>query len=44
MTRRAANLLWGTAAENHADTLRCDHILRGAAHPNSKQKVSHVEA
>jgi hypothetical protein len=42
----AANLLWGTAAENHADTLRCDHILRGASHPNfKKQKVeTNVEA
>jgi hypothetical protein len=33
---RAANLLWGTAAENHADTLRCDHIYRGEDHPGAK--------
>lgn len=33
---RLVNLRWGTKAENHADTLRMDHILRGERHPGAK--------
>lgn len=32
----AANLRWGTAADNHADTERHGHRLKGERHPHAK--------
>ena len=33
---RSVNLAWGTRAENHADTLRLDHVLRGERNRQAK--------
>jgi NUMOD4 motif/HNH endonuclease len=40
---RAINLEWGTQEENHADTLRLDHILRGEQHPNAKLTIKQIK-
>jgi hypothetical protein len=40
---RLTNLAWGTQAENHADTLRLDHVLRGERHPNAKLTKAQVD-
>jgi hypothetical protein len=39
---RLSNLSWGTAEENHADTLRLDHIPRGDQHVQAKLATAQV--